>query len=435
MFPSSYSSSELYAIIQSPNPDLKALLAIPSVVRAVRQKNSTVMRFIETHIEDMLAIVFSDDKSIEASRAYSIFVLGDETLCKDILSEDRFRNHALETLVKPDVPAYVLGRLSSLTLVLLQTLPNETIEHCGFIYHLLKHCANPSVFNFFTSLTNGEEQRYEKAQEWLVDFGFAEYIIRELQSVDYKYQPTGTNPYSDPVYDKLTCLYELVTRCASNTIMEKGFKTVPVIQALISEIPNAPDYVRNAHWSAITAVTCAPIAVECLKLIPTALKLITEPFTRIRSFRVSALTFLAQMMEIAPMTYELLLQSSVLQSLCTVLIQFPNCTILHGEFRKFVEVGLKNETFATKMVGVYTPLFIDQASGRSNRVLSPTLFSIIELFNDRAQYRPAIRDVLKEIPEYQEFYKNELLPYNSVCNASYGGSSMATFFGSFKNFF
>ncbi|EAY17463.1 hypothetical protein TVAG_494050 [Trichomonas vaginalis G3] len=431
----SYSSSEIHAVLASPNPELKSLLAIPSIVRAIKQKPSGLMNFLLSHADEMLAMVFSQDKSIEASRAYSILVLGDPAISSEILKDDKFRNHALEALVQPDVPGYVLGRLSSLTLTLLQTLPADTIEHCGFIYHLLKHCANPSVYNFFISLTNGEETRFEKAQEWLVDFGFSEYIIRELQSVDFKYQPTNTNPYLDPVYDKLSCLYQLVKRCSENKIMEKGFKTNSVVQALLEEIPNAPDYVKNAHWAAITAVTCQPVAVECLKLIPTALKLITEPFVRIRSFRVSALTFLTQMMEIAPMAYELLLQSSVLQSLCTVLIQFPNCTILHGEFRKFVETGLKNEQFAEKMVGVYTPLFIDQATGRINRVLSPTLFAIVELFNNKAATRPAIKAVLNEIPEYRDFYRNELLPYNQLCNSTYGGSSISQFFGSFKNFF
>ena len=85
------------------------------------------MNFLLSHADEMLAMVFSQDKSIEASRAYSILVLGDPAISSEILKDDKFRNHALEALVQPDVPGYVLGRLSSLTLTLLQTLPADTI--------------------------------------------------------------------------------------------------------------------------------------------------------------------------------------------------------------------------------------------------------------------------------------------------------------------
>lgn len=426
--------SDLQIALSEPEPNLRNVLACPQVTRYARSKNYQLMRYLESHVKDMVKMVFSEDKSIEASRAFNLLTLGDTQISQLMLENDMFRDNALEALVKPDVPSYILGRLSSLTLSLLQTIPDQAVESCGFIYHLLKHCANPSIFNFFTTIVS-DDLKFEKTQKWLLGFGFNEYLMRELQSIDFTYNAQGANPFFDPVYDKLVCLYQLIGKCASNSILAKAFKTNDVVDVLLNEIQNAPDFVRNARWGAINSVVCTGVAVECLKLIPGALQIITEPFTHLRAFRVSALDFLTQMMEIAPMTYELLLQSSVLQTMCTVLVQFPNSSILHGSFRKFVEIGLKNEVFAIKMVSVYTPLFVDQASGRSNRVLSATLFNIMQMFDATSQYRPAIRAVLREIPEYSVFMKKECQPYMTIINTPYGGSAVNSIMSVFKGLF
>ena len=435
MYPNSnFLAQDLLNLLSSPNPSLKSILGCQSVTKFARQKNEKLMNFLLGHVDEMLKMVFSEDKSIEASRAYSLLSLGDISISRACLSDDKFRNYALESLVGQDVPSYILGRLSSLTLSLLQTIPDEAVENCGFIYHLLKHCNNPSVFNFFTTIVSDDE-KYEKTQKWLKDFGFCEYILRELQSMDFAYEAKTNNPYLDPVYDLAHCLYQLIAKCAANKILEKDFKSTNVVQVLSKEIKDAPVYVRNSQWAAITACVCSDNVVECLKLVPEALQLITEPFEHLKSFRVSALEFLTQMMTLAPLAYELLLNSSILQSMCTVLVQFPNSSILQGAFRKFVEVGLKNDIFAVKMVGVYTPLFIDQATGRNNRVLSATLFEVIKMFQNASTFRPSIKNVLKEVPEYNAFIKQEYQPYMNIIDNPYGGSPLNSVINVFKSLF
>lgn len=387
-----------------------------------------------THVHSMIRLVFSDEKSLVSSRAYTILSLGDNSLIEEMLRDYKFRDFALEILSNPQNPPFIMGRLAGLSLSALLSMPETASESCGFIYHLLKHCENPSVFNFFETLC-GDNPKATPSQKWLLDMGFVEYIIREIQTTNFNYVSNLSNTYLDPVYDKALCLYELIALCAKNPILSPSFKTSSIVDVIKRDFSRSPDFLKTARWAAINSITCKDTAVQLLPLIQSAISTVTEQFEHLKSYRVDALNFLTQMIQLAPMTADILLHSSVLQSLSGLIIQFPNSTILHGAFVDFVSIGLQLEEFAIKMVGVYTPLFIDQACERYNRVLAPTLLYLIEKFMEASDKKSSIRRVLTEIPELKQFINHDLKEYKKIIDSDYGGPRATGIFGALKGFF
>ena len=266
--------------------------------------------------------------------------------------------------------------------------------------------------------------------------GFSEFVFREFNNIDLNYTPEDqNNVWKDPVFVKILCLYQLVTRCCDNQILQTNFRTPDIVAVLQKDVVNAPDFIKSARWSAINAATCKETAVPLLKMIPNALQLLTEPFKYLKSYRVSALNFITNMMTLAPLTFDLLLQSSMPQMLINLVFTFPNSTILHNSFLGFVSNGLQNEQFALTIASVYAPVIIDCATEGTNRILLACCMEMMKLFNKAAKDDKNIALALNETPGYTDFVKKNLKEYMKVIEKPYGEDGAAALFHKMKNFF
>ena len=430
---------QLKAMLTEPTAPLNEVLALPYIARSARIGFPQLIDFLALHSSELLRLAFSTTPpggNLNVSNnAYAILLMGDPKILTPILQDFSFRDVATELLSDKNASPIMIGRLASITLNCLSNVNEVAIEACGFIYKFLPHCGNPSVFNFFITIC-GDDPRVSPTQIWLNQMGFSEFVFREFNNIDFNYSPTDQkNIWKDPVFVYYLCLYQLVTRCCENQIMQNHFRTPELVNILQKDIVNAPDYLQSARWSAITAATCKEIAVPLLKMIPSALKLLTDPFKSLRSYRVSALDFISNMMTLAPLTFDLLLQSSMPQMLINLVFTFPNSTILHMSFLKFVQNGLENEQFALNIASVYTPVIIDCATEGTNRILLACCMEMIKLFNKAARNDKSVAQALHETPGYDEFVKKNLKEYAKVLEKPYGEDSATALFNKMKNFF
>ena len=385
------------------------------------------------NIDKILTLAISNETSLIAAHSFQIISVGNEKIMKKALEKDLFRDKALELLVAPDPDMIRIGRLAGITLVFLRVVP-EAQESCGFFYHLLKYCYYPPVSNFFLSLCN-DDKSFSSIQTWLINMGIAEFIVREFNNTDFTYVSTETNPYKDEQYNKLICLYQIIKKASICDVLSPAFQSKDVVDCVKKQYPNMPDFLLSAQWSAICCL-CTPFTAEFMTdLVDPAIKLVTESFEKMREYRVYALDFITAMMEHWPETYNKIVNTSILQLLTNTLVLFPGASIFHQSFRKFVATCLRNEQFSQRIVIIFTPVMIDIAKKRENRVLSASAFEVITDFMKEAKNNPKIKEALSLNPEWNDFIENEYKNYISIINSNYGGFTPINLFRSIKSLF
>ncbi|KAK8886318.1 hypothetical protein M9Y10_041780 [Tritrichomonas musculus] len=430
---------QLRAMLTEPTAPINEVLSLPYVARSARIGFPQLIDYFALHSREMLKFAFSQPSPGEngniSYNAYAILLMGDPKILTPVLQDFSFRDVATELLSDKNANPVMIGRLASITLNCLSNVNELAVESCGFIYKFLPHCGNPSVFNFFITIC-GDDPRVSPTQMWLNEMGFSEFVFREFNNIDVNYDPKDSkNIWKDPVFVRILCLYQLVTRCCTNQILRNHFRTPDIVAVLQKDVIHAPDYLKSARWSAINAATCKETAVPLLKMIPNALQLLTEQFTSLKSYRVSALNFITNMMTLAPLTFDLLLQSSMPQMLVNLVLTFPNSTILHNSFLRFVQNGLLNEQFALTIASVYTPIIIDCAIEGTNRILLPCCMEMMKLFNNAARDDRNIAQALHETTGYDDFVKKNLKEYMRILDKPYGEDSATALFHKMKNFF
>jgi hypothetical protein len=413
--------SEINALLRDPQTPISRFLSIPSISRYARGNFPDFQSYFVGHSATLLQLSFSDEKSCQSIQAFKILSCGDPQYLQPVIDNGDFQNFGAEILAAKSAPPWVTGRLSTIALVALLKIQHQAFPYSGFIFRLLHYCENPTVYNLFETLT-GDDEMVRPAQEWLRDLGFGEYIIRELENLDFGYDCGTANVYKDPIYNRVTYFFDLISRSCDTKDLSAQFQCKPVINCLRKQFPNAPDFVRVARWRAIVSVTCQRTAVDCLQFIPEACRLLTEPFANIREFRVSALCFVTRMMEIAPLAFDFLLQSQMPQMLMNLVVQFPNSTILHNAFLRFVELGVTNQSFVEAIVMFYVPVALDIGARAENKVLQSCCLHVMNCFLEAAKGNSALARTLgKELDGVAKFAGGVLKNYLVRIETPYGG--------------
>lgn len=359
--------------------------------------------------------------------------MNEPQLFQKLLEDNYFGNAALDVMTADDVSNFIIGRLSSITLQALICNPEEASPQCGFIYSLLSHCENPSVIYFFETITS--DPMLVTVQQWLTDMGFVEYILREIYSFDPKYKSNEENQYYDKVWLRALTLYNLIHTCSINPNLQDSFRIDQVADALKMELVNAPEFVKTARWKAISSIVCEKVATNMLELIHPAFNILLENFEHLAHYRVCALIFVTKMMKVAPLTTELLMETMVPQLIIHIITQFPNSSLLHRSFFRFINEGLNCDRFATIVVNIYTPILMEIASERTNRVLAPMCFEIIKLFIVKSEKSRDIKVALQETADFNHFVKGPYTWFYQVLGNKYGGENSGTLVGAFKQAF
>jgi hypothetical protein len=410
---------ELTAILGEPQTTMLQVLDLPYVTQAARYGFPALRTFVAPHSAELLKLAFSQHEAKLSTTAFKILNCGDCEYLRPLFESDVYRNNALELITQKDPPAFLLGRLASMTVIALVSLGEIACDNCGFIYRLLPYCENPTVFNLFETLTS-DDDRVEFAQKWLKDFGFCEYIPREVTNIPFDYVSELTNIFQDPVYNKAFYLFQLIARGLRNNILGDEFRTESVVQCLQRQFPKMPDFVQISRWDALFFLVSETNAESLDIFVNEALRLLSEPFRRLKKYHVSALAFITRMMRYVPAVYETLQRSGLPSMMGTVVLGFPNSTILHNAFIEFIEVGLSNLAFADRVIRLYVPI-ISVHGESDNRILKSVCIRLMELFLNVVKKQPKLKSAMAESSEGNKFIKDIVLPFRKKSQGKYGG--------------
>jgi hypothetical protein len=412
--------SQLNAILEDSTTTLPSVLELPYITQLARIGLPTLRSFIEPYSKELLQYAFSPEDARHSTPAFKLLTCGHPEYLRPLLESGMYLNYATETLITPGVSPVLIGRLSSLTVVALLNLPEVACDCCGFIYRLLPFCEIPTVFNLFETLT-GEDSRIAQAQKWLLDFGFCEYIPREIGNVDFAHVPADGNVFKDPVYNKACYLFQLVSRGSKNAILGVELRTPAVVECLQKQFPNIPDFVQNARWDAIHSQVSEATAAGCEVFVGEAIALLSYHFTHLKKYHVTALSFLTKIMDLLPTVVRTIQNSTLPLMLVSLTIQFPNSTILHNAFLEFTEVCLKTLALADKLIRVYAPALVVHGESNHNRILKSCCIRTMELFINAVDGNRQLLSAWGESPEVGSFIENTIKPFRVNSGIRYGG--------------
>lgn len=370
--PDDFFTPELKTLVSNKNTPLEDVLSLPYFSKSSRLGFTPVTKYLAQHSEELLKLAFTDDNSSLSASAYSVLLTGEPEVLKPLFTNGWLLTTAVDLLGNKKTKDYLIGRLASVTLVCIGALDESILDQCTFIFNFLPHCNNASAFNLLTSICDDVES-YTKLQEWLNKLHFFEYVFAEFDTIDFSYQfqknitdNIDTTMYKDPVASKCLCLYNLLGCCCQNKILQKSFLKDKLIEILLRRFTSkskTPDFIRTARWKTITSATHDKISKELVKLLPEAISLLTEDFAILRSYRVSALDFISKMLTLQPSkTYDLLMNSSVPQTLILLIMKFPNSSIFHSSFHEFVKSALTISEFSFILSNIYLPIIISHSS-------------------------------------------------------------------------
>jgi hypothetical protein len=393
----------------------------------------TLRSFIAPHAKELLQYAFSPDDTRHSTPAFKVLACGHPEYLQPILESGLYLEYATELLITPGLSSLLVGRLSSLTVVALLNLPELACDACGFIYRLLPFCENPTVFNLFETLT-GDDQRIQRAQQWLKDFGFCEFIPREIANIDFNYVSAGVTVFKDPVYNKACYLFQLISRGSSNPILGTDMRTPEIVQCLQKQFPQTPDFVQIARWDAILGQVSDKTVSQCQVFLTEAIAIVSQEMSRLKKFHVAALAFLTNVMELLPEVIPKIEASFIPSMLISLTAQFPSSTILHNAFIRFTEVVLKNPGVAERLVRLYVPFLIVNGESNDNRILKSCCIRVVELFITAAKSNSKLRQVVDDYTEMGPFVEKTIKPFRSRSTTRYGGD-LPIDLSAFKGFF
>jgi hypothetical protein len=411
---------DLHTILGDQNANLADVLKFPYIVQAARFRFPRLCQFVSRHSLSLLTYALSTDSPDLSTTAFTILNSGTAEYIRPLLETNSYRDVSFHVLSQNDPPVHLVARIASLTLVALIHMPEIACDMCGFIYRLLPYCENATVFTLFDTLMNADTDA-PHAQHWLKEIGVCEYIRREIVAMPFDYVSDLANTFQDPVYVKAICLFRLVARGLCNPILCDELRRDSVVLCLQKQFPQMPDFVQNARWSAIARIICEQNAPTLGIFLEEALRIVSEPFERLKMYRVSALGFITTMMKFSSDTYKRLEESCIPAMLVTVAISFPNSTILHNAFLHFIETGLTNLAFADRVIRLYVPAIVVKGESDENRIMKSLCIRLMELFIDAVSKQPQLRAAMAEAHEGATFIERTVIPFRKITKETYGG--------------
>ena len=354
-----------------------------------------------------------------------------QNLMRAIIADSKLNLKATDILSDPNTDEVVIARLSQLTLCALLTCADEAPQECGYLYHLLKYVANHTVFNTFMVLF-GEDEKLEKPQRWLADFGIIEYVLRELATIDYEHvlEP-GVDPYYEPVFYKAHCIYLMIAKASTHHIFGPELRKAETVTYLHSFFKVPPPYVKNSYWKALNNLCCEKNVNDMKSFAGHALAVLEEQNSKLYEYQVTVILFLEKLMRHIEEIATQLCESSITAWLVQMLLCYKESSILHSAFRTFFVTAMKHEPIIVNFINVYITAIIAEAMHCENKVLMPTLMFIIEKIKELENKNTKYTVIINSIPDYKEFCKKQLKEYQRVSTSSYGGrrpNSIAAFF-------
>ena len=413
-FHTSQSTQNLESLVRDTTPELADVLKNPAVLRAYRLGSKNLVQFFSEHIRELLELAFRDDCKKITICAFKILTMSNGFLTEPLLETARFGEFALEilSLPPPRLSERLISRLCSVTLAILVSGYENSLSYCSFVFHLLRHCENLGVFEFFCSIASDED--LDHVQKWLIEIGFADYVIRELSS-----------SVTSGATEKETSLLRLVAQTAVNTRIIEAFQDKRVISALNVEVSGNWQF-DNARWGAINAICTDANPNDFGALAVKAHGILTTHTDKIHEYHATCLAFLVKFMSIRKDLFD----EELVKAVLGLTLQFRECSLFQLQVRRFVRASLAINVIRQRVIKHFVHVMIVEAQIREHGSISWTSRAILEDIWRETQSNRTLHDEVRAIDGYREFIKHKLKPYIQLRETDYGGEAQPSFWDS-----
>ncbi|EAX99478.1 hypothetical protein TVAG_412940 [Trichomonas vaginalis G3] len=334
-----------------------------------------------------------------------------------MLAHQRFMNAVLGVLPHIDENPLILPRLSSLTLSGLLIDPNAIKDSCGFILQLVTYADDVSVFSLFEALC-GPNEELKEVQQWLIDVGFIQVLIKELESM---YSPALKNcGRTDHNGSLLVAYYNIIKIASSSKILRKEVKLSSVLAVLNRDLGELPSYIEDARWEAMASLACAKTFDVMRTLFQESVEMITDP-KRVRTrASVSALHILAFMIKFDPIIPEFVLYAKLPKVTTDLMKANPDHSILHAAATYFLMSCLENPVTMTNTMNEIAS-FVLYSMNQSNRNIAATGMNLLSKVSDAEKVNEDIFNAMNEVPGFVKEVKDPFAVYVRLLDDDYGG--------------
>lgn len=369
-------------------------------------KSQKILTSLGNHIEEIIGYIFEEHPTPLGTRCYLALQSSQEKLMKQMIEKGLLQVPAIKLMSQENPPLLAICRLAGVTYATIMCRPSAISQSCGYLFQLLEFIDQPTIFDFFFQLVGSNEDLAD-AQKWLVSVKFESVITQQIKNA--------------PIDDlKLKYLFRLCAVSRFSPIIYPAFSTSQVVSVLCGKVTTLYE---DDRWEALFSLYNDSTRVYMQSLFPVIIQKLKEPFPICNRFHVAILGILTKIIIFDEGLHPFIATSDLSPIVMHILNSFPNHSILLSMMEKFLVASFKIPEIAAQIVPAVIPFCIEAAKERKSATLSAFSMKIINFAASRCFSDQLLKNLLKYIPGFRQFLKEELKEYNKLEKNPYGGAS------------
>lgn len=258
------------------------------------------------------------------------------------------------------------------------------------------------------------DERFACVQKWFSEHWFIPAIVSELKAC--RCIKSAEN------FEKVRNLFELIRVCASCPNLRNPVTSVSVLELLNLDWDEFDEQTQDILWSLRLLLYRQETKQYFRGLYPVIMDAMCGPYDKLRSYRVSAIQLIKNMLEMDDEVRPFIVSANILHSTVLRLVfQFPENTFLGRAVIELCSVCFELvETREFFIAGVVQPLVCDWFKSECGH-LSPTAFEIIEMAYQFGRNNAKFMALLNSITDFGRFVETCLKDRMRITKGEYGG--------------
>lgn len=401
--------------LSQPKMSVKRILKHTVTVKLIASKHPQIVNYIQTNINDILTIIFSNHERL-AAQAYTVFGHLQSDLINAILNDSNLNTQVADVLQNKTSSTRILSRACNLTALTLTMCPGEFPPLCDYVQDFYRYIEEDPIMDFFEEITQ-EDISYIPIQEWLAAIDFPQTIINEINTIEINPQ---NDVFNDKPLQKLRNLFKLIQFSKTSPALIDLFRSADILK-VIMKYEHLPIELEDARWSALDALYSQESAETMIGLFDHVFKCISEPYVQIHRYRVTALQILRQMVQYDKTLVPRFKKPQIYQILLRTILQFRENSFALLAVEEFLGEVFKNKQLNVLYAQALIPPLMFEGIKRENISMNAFSFKVIESALSVAAKDREFKMALLKIEEFDAFVTNELRKRRQIMKEGYGG--------------
>ncbi|OHS93797.1 hypothetical protein TRFO_02307 [Tritrichomonas foetus] len=399
----STSSDRLEKLLSQDSSYFEEVLNEPIVFKALKNNSKEARHYFSHHLPRLLRIAFREDTHPTTITAFKLLKLGN---IPNLVKSSFFSGFAVKILSKDEIKPMIIGRLSDISLSILQSGNSDILRYCGFILLILKYADNANVYNLFSSILANDE-KLKSVQDWLFDIGFFTDVSEMLkEALLQNYSENYSNDH-----EKLINLLRIASDSLSNSRIRDRVLSGPIPLAF-QNYRSFPTFISNFYWETLNQLfdKKAPKTLEAFA--KAAQDLLVTPTHQIHIYHANSVKFLTNFIKVRPD----LINDELIKSVLGLMIQFETSScFLNAAGNFFVEL-YRSSSLSSHIKEFLALVFLNEANQKKKTTFQMLALKIVE----ELAYNDLTRKSFRQISGASEFIKQKLEIYRYKKEHPYG---------------